>query len=360
MIRQLGSRGFELAVLNLSRVPRERETGGAPGRMLSWCLRRLEKRAGNPARLARLVWRTLKGSRRAEIVFFHTGFSAQWIVMTFAVWLVSRVARRPLALRFAGGDMPELLGCGPLVRFLADRTFLRCPLVYVQTRRTLREFGCPANFRWLPNTRDIEAPRRPAASRALREGGGKLVFASRLRMDKGLAEALEACRGLPGGCHLSVFGPVAPDTDLSLFDGHPGATYGGVLEPAEMVRALREHDLLLFPSYYGGEGYPGIIVEAFQCGVPVVAARWRDVPELVRHEENGLLVEPGSAASLRAAVVRLLDDPGLHRRLCEGAARTGAFLRSAVWFDRCSRELRGLCGEAPVPGGAGAGKGRGK
>ena len=94
--------------------------------------------------------------------------------------------------------------------------------------------------------------------------------------------------------------------------------------------------------------------------MPVVAARWRDVPELVRHEENGLLVEPGSAASLRAAVVRLLDDPGLHRRLCEGAARTGAFLRSAVWFDRCSRELRGLCGEAPVPGGAGAGKGRGK
>ena len=176
-----------------------------------------------------------------------------------------------------------------------------------------------------------------------------LFRSSRLRMDKGLAETLEACRSLPKGCHLSVFGRVTSDTDLSLFEGHPRATFGGALEPTEMVRALNEHDLLLFPSCYKGEGYPGIIVEAFQCGVPVIAARWSDVPELVRHEENGLLVEPRSAASLEAAIMRLLDDPVLFRRLQEGAARTGAFFRSAAWFDRMASDLRGLCGDGLCP-----------
>ncbi len=42
----------------------------------------------------------------------------------------------------------------------------------------------------------------------------RLVFAARLWMNKGLAEALEACRSLPEGCQLNVFGPVMRDTDL--------------------------------------------------------------------------------------------------------------------------------------------------
>ena len=106
---------------------------------------------------------------------------------------------------------------------------------------------------------------------------------------------------------------------------------------------LCEHDLLLFPSYYSMEGYPGVILEAFQCGLPVVAARWRSVPEIVEHEENGLLVEPRSAAAVRSAIERLLADPDLYRRLCKGAERRGEYFRSAVWHDRMAADLRGLC-----------------
>ena len=151
-------------------------------------------------------------------------------------------------------------------RCLADRTFLRCPLVFVESQQLCRQFGNPDNFRWMPNTRDIEAPKA-----VRRDKVNKLIFLARLEMDKGLAEALAVCRHLPENCHLNVFGPGMSDTDFSLFDDHPRATYGGVLEPAEVPRVLGEHDLLLFPSYYRGESYPGVIIEAFQCGVPVVA-----------------------------------------------------------------------------------------
>ena len=123
-----------------------------------------------------------------------------------------------------------------------------------------------------------------------------------------------------------VFGPGMSDTDWALFEGHPKATYRGVLAPEEVPRVLSEHDLLLFPSYYPGEGHPGVILEAFQCGLPVIAAKWRAVPELVEHEENGLLVEPRSAGEVRSAIARLLGDPDLYRRLCEGAARPGRAL----------------------------------
>ncbi len=325
-VRQLELRGFELDVLNTSR-PR---AGLARWRM----------HCAGLAVLLRVLWCALLRAPRAQLVFLNMSSAAALGVAT-AIWLICKVARRPLALRFFGGTLPELYqGYARPARWLADRTFLRCPLVYMETHYLLQAFGNPPNFRWLPNTRDIPPP---SASCRHRKSVRRLVFASQLWMDKGLAEALEACRTLPADCHLKVYGPVMRDTDLSLFDGHPRATYGGALEPDAMIHTLSEHDLLLFPSYRLHETYVGVIVEAFQCGIPVIATRWGDIPELVHNEVNGLLIEPRSASDLRAAINRLLDDPDLYQRLCQGAQAQGEVYRSGPWYDQIAQDLSALC-----------------
>ncbi len=56
------------------------------------------------------------------------------------------------------------------------------------------------------------------------------------------------------------------------------------------------------------EAAPNAILEAMAMGVPVVATRVGGVPELVRHGETGLLVEPGDAQGLADALVALLTD----------------------------------------------------
>ena len=322
-VRQLERRGFDLDILNSSR-PR---SGLPPWRM----------HLAGLVVLARVLGGLVKNIRRSQLVFLNMSCISVMGVAP-ALWLICKVARRPLALRFFGGLLPEVYQrSGRVARWLADRTFLRCPLVYVETHYLLRAFGNPSNFRWLPNTRDIASP-SPARRTAVR----KLIFAAQLWMNKGLAEALEACRSLPEGCHLNVFGPVMRDTVLSLFEGHPRASYGGALEPAEMIRTLNEHDLLLFPSYRMHETYVGVIIEASQCGVPVIATRWGDIPEIVHHEQDGLLIEPRSAAELQVAIKRLLDDPGLYRRLCEGAKKRGEVFRSGRWYDEVAQDLRHL------------------
>ena len=323
-VRQLELRGFEPDIINTSR-PRS----GLP----RWRMRLI-----GLVVLMRVMWGAVMRAPRSRLVFLNMS-SHSAIGVAPAVWLICKVARRPMALRFFGGMLPELYrGYGYLRRRLADLTFLRCPLVYFETHYLLRAFGSPPNFRWLPNTRDIAPPQRAPRSEVRR-----LVFAAQLWMNKGLAEALEACRSLPEGCRLNVFGPVMRDTDLSLFEGHPRAAYGGALEPSEMIRTLSEQDLLLLPTYRAHETYVGVIVEAFQCGVPVIATRWGDIPELVQHEVNGLLVEPRSVDSLKAAIGRLLDDPELYRRLCEGARTRGEVFRSRHWYDEVARDLRALC-----------------
>lgn len=92
--------------------------------------------------------------------------------------------------------------------------------------------------------------------------------------------------------------------------------------PAEGVAAaLDEATLLVLPSR--SEGMGRVIVEAFCRGRPVVGSRVGGIPDLVEDGVTGLLVEPGDAAALADALVRLLADPELARGM-GAAARTSA------------------------------------
>jgi glycosyltransferase involved in cell wall biosynthesis len=82
---------------------------------------------------------------------------------------------------------------------------------------------------------------------------------------------------------------------------------------SDMPAAYAKSAIVCLPSY--GEGLPNVLTEAGASGRAVVAT---DVPgcrEVVRHEVNGLLVPPRDSAALRAAILRLLDDSELRRRL---------------------------------------------
>ena len=70
------------------------------------------------------------------------------------------------------------------------------------------------------------------------------------------------------------------------------------------------------------EGLPNVLLEAMALETPVVATRIAGVPRLVRHEENGLLVEPGSVEELTGALGLLLRDPDLRDRFARAARRT--------------------------------------
>jgi glycosyltransferase involved in cell wall biosynthesis len=65
------------------------------------------------------------------------------------------------------------------------------------------------------------------------------------------------------------------------------------------------------------EGLPVAVLEALSLGRPVVATAVGGVPSVVKHEETGILVEPGDAAALAHGVDRLLRDARLARRLAD-------------------------------------------
>ena len=77
--------------------------------------------------------------------------------------------------------------------------------------------------------------------------------------------------------------------------------------------------MLIFPSQWY-EGQPRTIIEALAKGTPVIAARLGSMPELVEHQQTGLLFEAGSHVDLAAQVEFLLNDPQAWQRM-RGEAR---------------------------------------
>jgi glycosyltransferase involved in cell wall biosynthesis len=63
------------------------------------------------------------------------------------------------------------------------------------------------------------------------------------------------------------------------------------------------------------ENSPNTILEAQAVGLPVIGTNYGAIPELVQHEENGLLFQLDDAADLARQLQRFLDEPGLLKQL---------------------------------------------
>ena len=85
----------------------------------------------------------------------------------------------------------------------------------------------------------------------------------------------------------------------------------------DLGNVLGAVDLFLMPSLW--EGLPLSLVLAMGAGLPVIASRVAGIPEVVQHEATGLLVNPGDAAQLAAAMVRVVQDEGLCKSLGDAA-----------------------------------------
>ena len=293
----------------------------------------------NCATVARLMWQVSTRIRQSDVVIMHISAKSVWWLGS-GLWLICTALRRPVVLKFIGGDFAKIYDDYSVARRRwANATYMRCASILVQAEAIRRRFHGHENVRWFPNTRDTRR-----SSVEPREVARRFIFVSQLRMEKGLREAVDACRELPNDCCLNVYGPIMPNTDLSVFEGQDRSVYRGVLRQADVPDALERHDVLVLPTYWKVEGYPGIVLEALQCGRPVISTSWRSVPEVVEDGRSGLLVEPRSTSAVREAIERVIGDPDLYRALCAGARRRGDFFRSGKWYDELAAELLRITG----------------
>jgi glycosyltransferase involved in cell wall biosynthesis len=181
----------------------------------------------------------------------------------------------------------------------------------------------------IPNGYDVEryAP-RPEEGRGFRERYGipadarVILTSAKLTRNKGHEVAIAALARLHGSGLPLIYlicGDGGRETELRTLARslQLPAVFTGLLESEELIAALAAADVVVHPSL--NEIFPNAVAEAMACGRPVVAADAGGTAELVGKEGAGVLVPPGDADALAAAVRELLDDGERRRRLGEAA-----------------------------------------
>jgi glycosyltransferase involved in cell wall biosynthesis len=156
----------------------------------------------------------------------------------------------------------------------------------------------------------------------------------------GLADAWRnAAPRVPGAqLRLVGSGTLQPVVERLVRDLPEEVSWVERLSHEEVADALDESTLLVLPSR--SEGMGRVIIEAFCRARPVVASRVGGIPDLVEHDVNGLLVEPGDNDALAEALVRVVTDRGLAGRLAASAqASSGLWTTSPEEFASRLRAL---------------------
>lgn len=161
---------------------------------------------------------------------------------------------------------------------------------------------------------------------ALRSAGPvtQLLCVGRLTPAKGqilLVQALAQLRDADLLFHLTLVGAGPDRARIEAAIAAHGLghhiTLTGALTQDEVRERLARADVFVLPSL--AEGIPVVLMEAMSCGVPCVTTPVNGIPELVLHDQTGLLATPGDVASLAARLRQLIEQPALRRSLALAA-----------------------------------------
>jgi len=154
-----------------------------------------------------------------------------------------------------------------------------------------------------------------------------LLFVGDMRREKGIDVLLAAYRRLKSPPPLVIVAKIWHES------------FGPLPEGVRVVRnwpnptvraAMARSSALVVPSIWA-EPFGIVVTEALAAGRPVVGSRIGGIPEIIRHEQEGLLVEPGNVAALAGALQRITDDVELREAMAVRAlARADVYAADRV------------------------------
>lgn len=142
----------------------------------------------------------------------------------------------------------------------------------------------------------------------------KFVFFSRVHPDKGCQEIIQCTKRLNDLGYMFIvdfYG--ALDKDYKDFPSRiadiPNISYKGYLDVTkkEGYDVLATYDVMLFPTYWTGEGFPGVVIDAYIAGLPIISSNWNCNEEVV-DESTGIIIPHHNEEALFVAIKKVLDN----------------------------------------------------
>jgi glycosyltransferase involved in cell wall biosynthesis len=209
------------------------------------------------------------------------------------------VYKRKLIVRSFGGNLHGILKQNYfnrqiLVRLLKNVNYL-CVETQLSKNTLFKEFGFH-NLYHLVNHREIQQVYVP------RKFEKRVLYFGRVNKDKGISQFLEIARQLDDVFDFSIIGPI----DDSNFDYLTNdEIYLGVIDPHNVTTTLINYNILIVPTAFIHEGYPGVILEAMLSGVLVLASNFGSIPEIIEDEVTGVLFKIGDIDEVKRKLLAI-------------------------------------------------------
>jgi glycosyltransferase involved in cell wall biosynthesis len=175
---------------------------------------------------------------------------------------------------------------------------------------------------------DIENPIREECFGVVPSASGKIVFSAGALCERkntlGMLESFKVMAQQDPSIRLRLAGS-APDSGyekrirsfIHRNGLHDSVALLGAIPSDRMRLELSRASLFLLLSFE--EGAPMVIAEAMAAGVPVVTSNRCGMPYMVRHGENGFIVDPGDSQKVARYCRLILDDADLHGKMAGNA-----------------------------------------
>lgn len=197
-------------------------------------------------------------------------------------------------------------------------------------KSVLKECGFIDNVLVVPNFKNIDY----IPQKKCHDGGGwvRFVFLSRIIPEKGcdvIFDAIERLnRRYQDKFSVSFYGPIDESYHKVFYeymDRLANVSYKGFLDLRLAVNydELANYDIMLFPTYWRGEGFPGVVIDAFVAGLPVIASDWSLNKDIIEQDVTGFIIPSKDSVALAGVMESIINNQSKINEMsekCQSAA----------------------------------------
>ncbi len=285
----------------------------------------LDKALGRTLDVARIRRRV--GRERPDVMLVITAHDSRSISRDLPLLLATRRRCPKIVLQFHGTHSRRLLEPGSHLFKATTAWLLRLSdaalLLSSEEQREWQQFYPGGDFHVVANPYRPTGDAPPAFGRSrwgLPTDRPLLLYVGRLMVEKGILDLLESMPLIleRRPCHLLVLGSGGEEqrirTRVAELGLSPHVTLPGYLQGEELHAAYRLSDAFVLPTYWD-EGFPTVIAEAMDAGLPIVTTRLRGTADYLREGENALFVPPHDPGALADTLLYLLEQPRLQHQM---------------------------------------------
>ncbi len=262
----------------------------------------------NPFLMFSLIW--VLAFRKSDLLVSaatHTALSL-FEILPFLGW-----GKKEVRYFVIGGTIGDRVKSGAI----KPDILRRISHIYVETTQlenSLKESGLQ-NVSRLPNFKPIVGILKVVS--ATKQTSFRLVYVSRVIESKGIFVLIEVVKQLleKHSLQLDIYGPVGEEVKerfMNAIQGEAAIQYNGTLDFYGDIGAyakLAEYQLMVLPTSHYGEGFPGVFIDCFIAGVPVLTTDWNSNSDIIRDGYNGFLIPDSKPETLVQKLETLVNSP---------------------------------------------------